>query len=53
LADSNPSNLVEIEGLEITFGTERKLQPGGTNVTKALRGVSLTVPRGKTLGIVG
>ena len=53
MADSDPSNLVEIEDLEITFGTERKLQPSGSNVTKALRGVSLSVPRGKTLGIVG
>jgi oligopeptide transport system ATP-binding protein len=53
LADSASSNLVEIEGLEITFGTERKLEPSRSNVTKALRGVSLSVPRGKTVGIVG
>ncbi len=41
-------NLLEIEGLETAFGRE-----GRGPVARAVRGVSLSVKKGETLGIVG
>ena len=41
--------LLQVENLETSFGGETRRSP----VTQAVRGVSLSVERGKTLGVVG
>jgi len=48
-----PAPLLEASGLTKRFTTPRGLFGGAASVLPALRGVSFSIPRGRTLGLVG
>ena len=53
MSDPNGDVLLAVENLDVTFGSQGRFRRAGSTVTRALKGVSLTVPRSKTIGIVG
>jgi peptide/nickel transport system ATP-binding protein len=51
--DTNAPAILALEGVSKTYRTGGGLIPGRARVTHAVRDVSLSLPRGTTLGIVG
>ena len=53
LMNDKSDNLVEVKGLKTHFPIKRGLFSKTVGYVKAVDGVSFTIPRGKTLGLVG
>jgi oligopeptide transport system ATP-binding protein len=51
--ESSPAPLVEVEGLTVHFPVRGHDVPGGKAFVRAVDGVSLSIRRGETLGLVG